>query len=95
LTWFKVLIRGENLPVALEGKRANIGFFVIRFIAAADMACAEEQARNTVATEVGDSVPTLGVGAIMELLEIDEIEPVDEKAVPATPQDYAFFAMEQ
>ncbi len=59
------------------------------------MASAEALARTTVANEVSASVAMLSNEAIIDLLEVDEIEPVDENAVPAVPQDYAFFAMDR
>ena len=91
---FRVLVRGENFLIALDGKPVRMGFYTTRFVEADDPKAAELLAVDLIR---GDA--WLTGGAVLNqqsdppMLFADEIEVVPKADVQAV-SGFSFFLME-
>ena len=89
---FRVLVRGENFEMKVEGAVKRLGFFVTRFVVAESQAEAETRAIETVSRDdrLRDSV--LNDASNSPMLFADEIEEVScLEDMERQDEGFAFF----
>ena len=90
---YRVLIRGENFLVNLDGRPHKLGFYTTRFVAAGNPATAERLAVELIRQELRDMVLNpRDDNPMLYLDEIGEVASFDGFAVPGT--GFAWFTEE-
>ena len=89
MSYYRVVLNGENFWLQVDGRGQRMGFFTTRFVEAATRQDAELAAVDLLRSEGrlkplndSDDLPRVFAG---------EIEEVDADAVPATVPGFAFF----
>jgi hypothetical protein len=93
---YKVLLRGQNFLLNLEGKRERVGFYTTRFVEAQNPQEAEANAISALRTdpELCDSVLNdKSDPPMMFIEEITELESFDGLTLPGT--GFSFYTCEQ
>lgn len=59
MAWFRCIVRGENFPGALIGRKGRIGFYATRFVEANDPEKAEMKVLSTLRNEQELRIPRI------------------------------------
>jgi len=81
-SFYRVIIRGENAEIELDGTKQRMGFYVERVVSAKTADDAEVQARMEVAAEVATKVVP---GSSAPALECEEVQRIDERPPRVKP----------
>lgn len=88
---FRALVRGEHFRIDLSGERRHLGFFVTRFVAAADADLVRAVALQAVRTDEKPVPLVLNDDDDPPRLFVDELEEVSAVDVPDVEPGFAFF----
>jgi hypothetical protein len=94
MTWFRCLIRGENFPGELVGQAGRVGFYVTRFVQAADATGAEMQALQELRSEPQLVPPPGYTPSGITRVFFEEIAAVSPDQVPAQRPGFVWYVME-
>jgi hypothetical protein len=94
VAWFRCFIRGENFPGQLVGEARPVGFYVTRFVEAADEAAAESAALHSLRAEPKLAPPSGYTPSGQVRVFFEEIEELPATKVPATQPGFAWHPME-
>jgi hypothetical protein len=94
MPWFKCFIHGVNFPGELAGESGLVGFYVARFVEAADEQEAESRVLEGLRAEPKLAPPPGYKPAGIARIDFEEIEEVPANEVPAKPSGFAWHSME-
>jgi len=94
VTHYRVLLRGENFLLKIDGKPTRMGFFTTRFVQANNRDGAELLAVDLIRHDKRLNDAVSNERADPPMLFADEIAVVDEGQVPVSSSGYSFFPMD-
>ena len=94
MTWFRCFVHGENFPGQLIGEAGPVGFYVTRFVEAADAGDAEAAALRALRAEPRLAPPPGWTPAGLAKVYFQEIEEVAADRVAAVPPGFTWYRME-
>ena len=94
MPWFRCLIRGENFPGQISGAAGPVGFYVTRFVQAANVAEAEALALQSLRGEPRLAPPPGDTPSGRARVFFEEIEEVTAGQVPSEPPGFVWYASE-
>jgi hypothetical protein len=94
MAWFQCFIRGENFPGQFIGETGLVGFYVTRFVEAADPAAAEVGALRGLRAEPKLAPPSGYTPSGQERVFFEEIKAVAVERVPTVQPGFAWYSME-
>jgi hypothetical protein len=93
MPWFRCLVRGENYPLQIIGISGPVGFYVTRFVEAAN----EHEAESAALASVRDD-PRLVLDSIASTLvprvSIEEIDEISQSDVPLQNPGFCWYPMD-
>ena len=93
MAWFRCFIRGENFPGQMVGQAGPVGFYVTRFVEAADLEAAEAAVLQGLRAEPKLGPPPGFTPTGRARVFFEEIEAVPAGQVPAVPPGFAWHPM--
>lgn len=93
MAWFRCFIRGENFPGQLVGEPRPVGFYVTRFVEAADPQAAEFVAIHGLRAEPKLTLPPGFTPNGQARVFFEEIEAVAVEQVPAIQPGFVWYPM--
>jgi hypothetical protein len=94
VAWFRCFIRGENFPGQLVGKAEPVGFYVTRFVEAADVKAAEATAVQALRAEPKLAPPPPYTPSTRVRIYFEKIEELPASDVPAVNPGFAWYPMD-
>lgn len=94
MAWYRCFIRGENFPGQLIGEAGPVGFYVTRFVEAADPVAAEAAALQALKAEPKLAPPPGCTPTGQAQVFFEEIEELAAEQVPAVQPGFAWHPME-
>lgn len=94
MPWYRCLIRGEHFPGRLIGQSQSVGFYVTRFVEAADPATAETIALQMLRADPKLAPPTRFQPSGREQVFVEEIEACSAAEVPSVLPGFAWFPID-
>ena len=94
MAWFQCFIRGENFPGQLIGEPGPVGFYVTRFVEAADPEAAEAAALRGLRAEPKLAPPSGFIPMGQTRVFFEEITEPAAEQVPAVQPGFAWHPME-
>jgi hypothetical protein len=95
MAWFRCFIRGENFPGPLVGEAGAVGFYVTRFVEAADAEAAEVAALQTLRAEPKLSPPSGYTPSGKARVFFEEIAELAADQVPQVQPGLVWHLMEE
>lgn len=94
MAWFRCFVRGENFPGQLVGEAGPVGFYVTRFVEAADPEAAEQAVVDSLRAEPQLAPPAGYTPDGQVRVDFEEIEELAAEEVPAVQPGFAWYPME-
>jgi hypothetical protein len=94
VAWFRCFIRGENFPGELADEAGPVGFYVTRFVEAADPDAAEATAVQGLRAEPKLAPPPGFTPTGQARVFFEEIAKVAAEQVPAVQPGFVWYPME-
>jgi hypothetical protein len=93
MAWFRCLIRGENFPGQMIGEAGPVGFYVTRFVEAADTTEAEAAALRALRAEPKMTPPPGHTPSGQARVFFEVVEEVAAADVPPVQTGFAWHPM--
>lgn len=93
MAWFRCFVRGENFPGQHLGEAGPVGFYVTRFVEAADPEAAEAATLHSLRAEPKLAPPAGYTPAGQVRVYFEEIEELEAEKVPAVQPGFAWHPM--
>ena len=94
MAWFRCFIRGENFPGQMIGEARPIGFYVTRFVEAADPESAEVAALQALRDDPNLALPPGHTPSGQERVFFEEVEELTAEHVPAVQPGFTLYPMD-
>lgn len=95
MPWFRCFVRGENFPGELIGEKGLVGFYLTRFVEAADAPDAEAVALNELKADPRLAPPPGYTPTGQARVFFEEIEEVSPERVPSAPPGITWHPMDE
>lgn len=95
MAWFRCFIRGDNFPGQMIGEAGPVGFYVIRFVEAADAGEVEAAAIQLLRTEPQMAPPHGYTPSGQARVFFEEIEEVSAERVPTVQPGFTRHPMDE
>ena len=89
MSYYRVILNGENFLLEVDGSIRRVGFFTTRFVQAPDRSAAAYAAMGALKAE--GSLSPLNRPEDPTRVVVDEIEEVGEDEIPPVAAGFAFF----
>jgi hypothetical protein len=92
---FRVFVQGDNFLVRIEGHSGKFGFYVTRFVDAADIVDARTRSLQELRNEIAEKAILLNEKSDAPELVVERIEEIDPSERPDADPGFVWFRKEE